>query len=272
MELKPLYQPRQKGPMLIGGLMSGSGSNLKKIIEYERSFDGLEESSPYQMKVIFSNNAESNAVSIGQEFDIPIIVRDMRSFYQRENKPLKDLKTRELFDFETRRALQPYNLDVLAYGGYMAIATKWLIDGFLGVNVHPADMSIRDEQGRTRYIGAHVVRDAIVAGERSLRSTTHILREEVDNGPLLMRSPELEVQLPDDFNPNDYEQVAAVARVHQEKLKVAGDWIIFPKTLEAIAQGRYSQDDRGRMYFDGELIPDGVSWADFLLSSKYKLI
>lgn len=45
---------------------------------------------------------------------------------------------------------------------------------------------------------------------------------------------------------------------HQDRLKKIGDWVIFPKTLESIADGRYSQDEQGDLYFDDKSIPDGV--------------
>lgn len=45
---------------------------------------------------------------------------------------------------------------------------------------------------------------------------------------------------------------------HQNRLKEIGDWVIFPRTLEFLADGRYSQDDQRKLYFDGKEIPQGV--------------
>lgn len=38
---------------------------------------------------------------------------------------------------------------------------------------------------------------------------------------------------------------------NQKNLKEKGDWVVFPRTLEMIADGRYSIDDKGNVYVDG---------------------
>ncbi len=52
---------------------------------------------------------------------------------------------------------------------------------------------------------------------------------------------------------------AAVADDYQERLKRSGDWTIFPRTLQYIAEGRYAQDEEGNLFFDGNPIPHGLS-------------
>ena len=61
------------------------------------------------------------------------------------------------------------------------------------------------------------------------------------------------------YHPGVTDNVAAVSDAHQNRLKEAGDWIIFPRTLEHLADGRYSQDEQGNLYFDGQPIPHGLS-------------
>jgi folate-dependent phosphoribosylglycinamide formyltransferase PurN len=156
------------------------------------------------------------------------------------------------------RTLKPFNASVVAYAGYMSIATKPLIDTFLGVNVHPADLSITNKLGKRTYTGDHAVRDAIEYGEPTLRSSTHIIEKVVDGGRILMISTPLKVTLGKDFDPDDKEQLNRVADEHQARLKEVGDWVIFPKTLELIAQGRYTQDNEGNLYFDEKQIPQGL--------------
>jgi hypothetical protein len=38
----------------------------------------------------------------------------------------------------------------------------------------------------------------------------------------------------------------------QERLKVNGDWVIFPRVIRAIADGRYARDEFGNINFDGK--------------------
>jgi len=128
------------------------------------------------------------------------------------------------------------------------------------VNVHPADLSVM-EGGDRKYVGIHVVRDAILAGERELRSSTHIVREEVDRGEILMISKPLPLEFPEGVDlrilERDDELLAKVVDEHQERLKKLGDWVIYPLTLQMIAEGRFALDDQGVMHFDGRMVPHG---------------
>ena len=53
------------------------------------------------------------------------------------------------------------------------------------------------------------------------------------------------------------DRFAMVADEHQERLKKAGDWKIFPRTIEMIARGRFALDDKNRVYVDGRPVPGG---------------
>jgi len=256
MTLTQLYDPT-KGVMNIAGFMSGSGTNLKKIIETEQFLQFKKVRSSYHVAVIFTDNAESNASKLGRDYNIPVIMHDIKAFYKSRDKPLKDLDVRKEFDMETAKALSVYNISVGAFAGYMSIVTAPLIDSLLCVNVHPADLTIMDGAKR-KYTGAHAVRDAILAGEKQLRSTTHILEERVDYGTILMVSKPLQVRLPAGFDKNDKNLVDKVAAMHQNILKEEGDWVIFPKTLRYLANGKYSKDEMGNLYFDDLPIINGV--------------
>ncbi|MBI2631444.1 formyl transferase [Candidatus Pacearchaeota archaeon] len=256
MAIKELYNP-ERGKMRVAGLMSGSGSNLRKIIEHEKSLEEENGRSPYQVIVIFSDNPLSKVDEIGAKHKIPVIIRDLDAFYKERGKPKKDLTVRVDFDNETLELLKPYDVDVAAYAGYRSIATAPLLNAFLGVNVHPADLSIMDGNKR-KFTGDKAVRDAIITGEKQIRATTHIIEPQVDYGRILMISFPLAVVIPENFDPRNNEQVKLIAKEHQDRLKEVGDWVIFPRTLEYIAEGRYSQDFRGNLYFDGESIPQGL--------------
>lgn len=233
--------------MRVAGFMSGSGTNLRKILEYERSEDR-----GYQVKVIFSDNAESKAPEIGRDFDVPVIVRDIKGFYTVHGKPLNDLGARRAFDTRTTSWLRNEEIDCIALAGYMSIITTPLINGFLGVNVHPADLSIMQD-GKRKYTGDNAVRDALSAGEREIRATTHLVTRRVDQGPLLMISSPVQV-----IQPVFDDVLDTMAKAYQDKLKEVGDWQIFPKTLELIADGSFQQDTQGTLHFVGKPVPQGV--------------
>ncbi len=256
MPLKLLHDPKE-GPLRVAGFMSGSGTNLRRLLERQRKLEGEEGSSPFEVAVIFSNDARSKAPAIGADFAVPVVIRDMRAWYAKRGADRRDLKLREEFDAETVKMLAPFGAKVAAFGGYMAVATAPLLEAFIGVNVHPADLSIT-EGGERKYTGDRAVLMAIKAGEHSIAATTHIVESRVDMGRIMMISPPVGVNVPPDSDLNDPDVAAKVADEHQEKLKERGDWVIFPRTIEDIARGRYAEDEAGTLYYDGEPAPEGV--------------
>lgn len=252
MTLQRLYNPLN-GKMRVAGLMSGSGTNLIKIIEAAKFPHDY-----FKVALIFTDNLQSNAIQIGKDFDIPVVIRDLDAFCMNRAKPRKDMITREEYDRETAKILADFEIDVAAYAGYMCRATKPLINAALGINGHPADLTILNEEGKRKYTGDAAVKKAILAGEKELRSTVHIVTEQVDYGKILAVSSPIPVQIPANWNPEDSELVKLIAKEHQERLKIAGDWQIFPRVIRDIAEGKYSQDKQGNLYHNNKPIPNGV--------------
>ncbi len=262
MVLHPLYDP-SKGQMRIAGLMSGSGSNLRKIIEFEHTLQQERGIAPFHLALIFSDRYNSNAALIGKDHDLPVIIRDIAGFYKKKGRPFRDLEARAEFDADTAQRLTQEGIRIAAFGGYMSIATAPLTNTVLCVNVHPADLRLMNGDKR-RYTGDEAVRDAILDGEKTLRSSTHLIEDpektQVDYGRLFMVSEPLPVALLEGFDRNDSEQVKTVTNAHQDQLKKVGDWVIFPRTLFHIAQGDFAFDEAGVLHFKGQPIPQGVEY------------
>ena len=256
--IKPIHNP-EEGPMQLVGLMSGSGTNIRKILEHQIKLEKQAGASPFKIMVLFSDNADSNASKIGMEYDIPVIIHDIAGFYARRGKKRSDLTIRSEFDADTIKALSPFEVKGGIYGGYMSVVTPSLIHAFLGINVHPADLSI-EEGGKRKFTGAHAVRDAIAGGAKTIAATTHIVEDAVDQGPILMISPPLPVIIKKEWDISNPEHLKEAEAFNQERLKKNGDWLIFPKTIEYLAQGRYGQDETGILYFDGRPIPQGFRY------------
>ena len=180
--IKPIHNPAE-GPLKLVGLMSGSGTNIRKILEHQIKLEKQASPSPFKIVVLFSDNGKSNASNIGMEYDIPVITRDISGFYAKRGKKRNDLTVRPEFDAETVKALSSFEVKVGIYGGYMSVVTSPLIHAFLGVNVHPADLSVEEGEKR-KFTGAHAVRDAIALGEKTIAATTHIIEDGVDQGPI----------------------------------------------------------------------------------------
>lgn len=257
MTLTKIYSP-VNGPMQVAGLMSTkSGSNLRKLVEFEYKLDESLGESPYHIAVIFTDRWDSAATSIGKDYNLPVITRDIDAFYREHGKPKADMEVRRKFDAATVKALKPYEVKVAAYAGYMSIATDVLISAFLGVNVHPSDLSV-EENGNRIYTGDNAVMKALRDRNETIRASTHRVEPKVDGGKIFMISSPLTVDYGQDFSPDNITLLTYAADKNQSDLKKIGDWVIFPLTLACLAQGRYSEDAAGILHFDGNPIPSGL--------------
>ena len=263
MEPQPIYSSPSRR-MRLGIFMSGSGSNAIRMLEKSREPD-----SNYDVVLIFSDVKDTRtrggrkmcrAKDIAEEWGVAYESLDIRDFYSERGLKRSDLSVRPEFDRLVLDLVRPYQLDLIANAGYMSIMSTPLLEEFDGriVNVHPADLRLV-EGGRRKYVGIHVVRDAILAGEKELRSTTHIVREEVDHGEILVVSEPVEVRLEHGLEEllRDRELLESVVSSHQQRLKEKGDWVIYPLTIQFISQGRFALLD-GVVYLDGEPLPEGL--------------
>jgi folate-dependent phosphoribosylglycinamide formyltransferase PurN len=262
METKPIFDPKTRGlPMRVAAFMSGSGTNIIKLIQREKELRKETGSSPFHIVFIFSDRSDGKCrgEEIACENGIPYFSYDIRTFYRLRGlkKSIADpqgLSVRKEFDSLAARLIKAFDIHIIALGGYMSYIT---LDGC--INVHPADLSIRTPDGMRKYVGDHAVLDAIAAGETALRSSTLFTDKGVDTGPLLMVSQPLPVQLPEPLEQllEDRNKLLKIAQEHQERLKEIGDWKIFPSTIEMIARGLFGMDRQNRVYVDGTPVPDG---------------
>ncbi len=253
--------------MRVACFMSGSGTNARKIIERSLLPD-----SRYEVSLVFTDVKDDRlkktgekmcrAREIAEEHGIAYGCVDIRDFYKSRGRKRTDLSLRPEFDRMVVEEIEPYAIDIIALAGYMSITTDPLLEGYSGrmLNVHPADLSIMEGDAR-KYVGIHVVRDAILAGEKELRASTHIVRKKVDYGEVLVVSEPVPVKLPEGMDlealEEDEELLGRIVEEHQDRLKERGDWVIYPLTIQMIAEGRFALDGRGNVYLDGELVPTG---------------
>ena len=267
MSLQPIYDP-EKGLMRVACFVSGSGSNARRIIE--RS---IESDSSFRVVLVFSDVRDERATrdgakmcyakDIAEEYGLGYEFVDIRDFYRKRNTPRTDLSLRPEFDSKVLNRITPYNVDLICNAGYMSIMTPKILNEYKGkiINVHPADLTIMEGLNR-KYVGIHVVEEAIMAGEKVLRSTTHVVRKKVDHGEILVVSPPLPVELPAGVTitqlQEDKDLRRRVVSEHQDRLKRKGDWVIYPLTVQLIGEGKFSLNGEGKVFFEEKYMPNGL--------------
>jgi folate-dependent phosphoribosylglycinamide formyltransferase PurN len=199
------------------------------------------------------------AKDISIEYGICYEYLDIRDFYKERGLKRTDLSIRPDYDQLVLKKLRKHKFDLIANAGYMSIMTPVLLNEYDGkiVNVHPADLSIMENEKR-KYVGIHVVEEAIISGEKEIRSTTHIVREEVDYGEILLISES--VKIGSDISRTELKKNKILRKEtvskYQSILKEKGDWVIYPLTIQMISEGRFTLGPNG-VYLDGENIPNG---------------
>jgi folate-dependent phosphoribosylglycinamide formyltransferase PurN len=262
MKILPIFrQDSVERPMRVAAFMSGSGTNIIKLIELQNKLKRKEGVSPFEVVFIFSDRSDGSCSGekIAHENDIPYFSYDIRVFHRsrgakRTVASPEGLSLRKKFDSVAARLVKAFEIDLNALGGYMSYLT---LDRC--INVHPADLSILTPEGKRRFVGDHAVLDALLAGEKTLRSSTIWTDRGVDTGPLLMVSSPLKVQVSESLESltRDRERLMKIVEGYQERLKKEGDWQIFPRTIEMIARGRFALDENNHVYVDGIPVPDG---------------
>lgn len=254
-QAKPIFDPKAAGrPLRAAAFMSGSGSNVVRLLE--------DEGRGYEIAFIFSDRQDGacRGQEIARRFGVPYFSHDVRRFHElrgltRSVQSPRGLAARQEFDQVAARLVKAFEIDVIALGGYMSFLT---LPG--GVNVHPADLSITDVDGKRTFVGDKAVHDAIAAGQTELRASTLWIDQGVDSGPLLMVSDPVPVELPAPLeellaDPARFDQAADA---NQERLKEGGDWVVFPLTMRLIAGGRMGISAGGVVTLDGEPRPRGI--------------
>ncbi len=293
--------PREPARLPVAILMSGTGSNARKL---------LEQPDPgYEVRLLFTDNPASNAARIAAEFGVPFAELDIYEFCgarksagegarallrKGEYASLRDSERRSAFDRELAAMLRSCGARLAALAGYDWVLGPELCRSFLFVNVHPGDLRVRDENGRRLYVGLGWVpaAKAILNGERFVRASTHLVTAALDGGPIARVSRGVPVELPGGLDREKLlppgvslkeiirdlgsggknygeEPIVRIARRAQELLKIQGDWVEFPRTLQALAElllrGRLIQAPDGSALLDGEpagdlfLQPEGVA-------------
>lgn len=150
-------------PKRVGVLISGTGSNMKALVEASRK-----PGCPYQVACVVSNKADAGGIAWAQAEGIPTHVLSHRNF-----------PTREAFDAALNGYLQSQQLDIIACAGFMRIMTPVLIAPWAGrmLNIHPSLLP--------KYKGLRTHERALAAGDAEAGCTVHMVTAELDDGPVL---------------------------------------------------------------------------------------
>jgi phosphoribosylglycinamide formyltransferase-1 len=178
---------------------SGNGTNLQAIIDANVP--------SAEIVLVFSNNPDAYALERAAKHGIPTEVLDHKNFSSRED-----------YDREILRVIEPYEVGLIALAGYMRILSPLFVRAYKNriINIHPALLP--------SFPGIHAARQALEAGVKYTGVTIHFVDKGVDTGPIILQSV---VHVHDD----DTED-SLLERIHVEEHK------IYPEAIDLVTEGK----------------------------------
>jgi phosphoribosylglycinamide formyltransferase 1 len=199
--VSPTVAPLQGECLKLGIMASGSGSNFEAVAEAIAS-DQLNAT----IQVLIYNNPGIKAAARAEKWGVPAVLHNHRDYQRREALDTKIVQT-----------LQQYQVDYIVMAGWMRLVTPVLIEAFSDriINIHPSLLP--------SFKGVRAVEQAIAAGVKIAGCTVHLVRLEVDSGPILVQAavPVLADDTPETLH----------ARIQVQEHR------ILPQALAAVAAG-----------------------------------
>ena len=153
-------------PLRLGVMASGEGSNFQALVEActNATLDG-------RVELLVVNNPGCGAQRRAERLGVPWRLLDHRAF-----------PSREALDRALAEAFQAVPVDLVVMAGWMRIVTAELIQAYPDrlLNIHPSLLP--------SFRGARAVEQALEAGVTLSGCTAHLVRLEVDSGPVLVQA------------------------------------------------------------------------------------
>lgn len=203
-------------------LISGSGSNLQALLDAAGTPDY-----PAEMALVVSNRADAFGLVRAQRAGVPTLTIEHRRF-----------ESREPFEAEITAALEAHGIELVCLAGFMRVLTAGFVERWHDrlLNIHPSLLPA--------FRSLHTHRRALEAGVLIHGCTVHLVRPELDAGPIVTQG--IVPVLPDD------DESRLAARVLELEHRC------YPLALALLASGAVAV--RGE-----EVAPTGASGASRLI-------
>lgn len=189
--------------------VSGGGTNLQHVID--RIQDGTVHEA--QIVRVIANNPGAYALERAKQAGIEAVCVSPKSF-----------ETRELFNKALLSAVQEAQPDLIVLAGFLVAIPPEMIRAYPDriINIHP---SLIPSFCGTGYYGLHVHEKVLERGVKVTGATVHFVDEGMDSGPIILQKA-VEIQNGD------------TPEILQKRVMEQAEWIILPRAIELIAEGR----------------------------------
>ncbi len=191
--------------------VSGGGTNLQAII------DGIDNGSITNTKIVgvISNNYGVYALERAEKAGVPGIVLSP-----------KDYESRSDFEDAFLDKVKELNPDLIVLAGFLVKIPEAMVEAYPHriINIHP---SLIPSFCGVGYYGLKVHEGVLARGGKVTGATVHFVDGGMDTGPIIFQKA-VEVKQDD------------TAKVLQQRVMEEAEWLILPKAIDAIANGKVS--------------------------------
>ncbi len=200
--------------MRIAVCVSGGGTNLQAII------DAIEAGTVTntEIAVVIANNPGAYALERAKNHGIEGICVSPKSY-----------ESRDAFNKAFLETVDSYNVDLIVLAGFLVVIPEEMIRSYRNriINIHP---SLIPSFCGTGFYGLKVHEGALARGVKVTGATCHFVDEGTDTGPIILQKA---VEVLEDDTPE----------VLQRRVMEQAEWVIMPKAIDMIANGKVSVVD-----------------------------
>ena len=195
-------------------MVSGGGTNLQAIL------DAIDSGTitNAEVSVVISNNPGAYALKRAEKKGIDAVCVSPKNF-----------ESREAFNEALLARIQSYGVDLVVLAGCLVVIPKIMVDAYPNriINVHPA---LIPSFCGTGYYGLKVHEAALARGVKVTGATVHFVDAGTDTGPIILQKA---VEVCEGDTPE----------ILQRRVMEQAEWIIMPKAIDLIANGRVSVEN-----------------------------
>lgn len=196
-------------------LVSGGGTNLQAIM------DSIQVGAITNAEIVtvISNNKGAYALERAKAYGVESLLLSP-----------KDFDTREEFNQKLLETLKEREIDLVVLAGYLVVVPPCVIKEYENriINIHP---SLIPSFCGTGCYGLHVHEKALARGVKVSGATVHFVDEGTDTGPIILQQPVMVRQ-------------GDTPEILQKRIMEQAEWIILPKAIDLIANGKVHVDGR----------------------------
>ena len=169
--------------MIIAVLVSGGGTNLQALIDYEKA----NQNCPYKIACVLSDHKDAYALERAKNADIPTVIvspyavmgAEIAKAASREEKRIR-------VSDKVLEICKENKVDVIVQAGWLTVLSGAIISEYKDhiINLHPA---LLPKFGGVGMWGHHVHEAVLAAGEKESGCTVHIADGGCDTGRILVQ-------------------------------------------------------------------------------------